>query len=223
MNMKQYVPERKATDSPQLGGAQAPWGDLPFLSEMLQWFYHGDMESKEIYNEMKREVDKNQNKIEQLFNLSKKLGLLDDYDLLPSGTFVAESFVKPKQYQFAYTKSSPPLGVKSELSTRERSVFKTILFERDWHPMLATIHQIATTEVPDKDQEARANGFRDRVQHLNEFQEVARKNSWEHKLKARLQWVNHLEIAHIKREKFHLTNYGEQLHQQLASHYHPDW
>lgn len=223
--MPRFVPNPDSADSPHLGGVQAPWGDLPYLCEMLQWFYRREDDPEAIHDEIVQAGEETENKINQLFTLSKKLGLLseNDYHLLPNGVWIAESFEESKQETFGHPKSSPPLGAKTSLSPQEQSVYKAILFERDWLPMLATVHQVATTSIPDKDRDQRAKDFRDRIGHLSDYQEVNSLESWGHKLKAHLQWLEKLELARIENGEYQLADRGESLHERLKPHYPSDW
>jgi hypothetical protein len=115
------------------------------------------------------------------------------------------------------------IGTKHDLAPAEQAVLKAVLFEQDWLPMLATVNQIAIESVSEKETDARAEGFQDRVEHLDKYQSVNKLNSWKKKAQTHYHWVQELDIATVGDGQIQLTEDGRTLHQQLTRHYHPDW
>jgi hypothetical protein len=167
---------------------------------------------------------KQQNKINQLMTLlgAEKLRLLTKQGVLsPQGMWLARNFEPANQQGLD---GEPGLGAKESLSQTEQAVFGQLLFERDWLPMLATVNLLATTTVADTETNARAEGFRDRINHLNGYRNVESINSWKKKAQAHLSWALHLDLAYeTSRGELKLTGYGQQVHERIRPDYHPEW
>ena len=118
---------------------------------------------------------------------------------------------------------SVQIGTKHDLAPAEQAVFKAVLFGQDWLPMLATVNQLAIESVSEKETDARAEGFQDRVEHLDKYQSVNKLNSWKKKAQTHYHWVQELDIAMVRDGQIQLTEDGRTLHRQLIRHYHPDW
>jgi hypothetical protein len=223
--MMEPIPDPDVPDSPHLSGGQPSWSDLPYLCEMLQWFHQQETKDPVDVHESILDATQSRDKVGQLFTFATKAGILDDgYQLMPAGLIIAEAFTEAKQASFDYSASRPPLGPKENLSTQEQLVYKTLLFDRDWLPMVAAVNQIATTSVPDADtDEDRAAAFEDRVDHLEGYQDVDSVSSWDHKAKLHFEWLEHLEIVESDGRKFTLTSIGSTIHDRLSSYYPSDW
>lgn len=217
-----YDPE--APNSPHLSGAQPVWGDLPYLCEVLNEHWEASDESTTEVTDRLISESNRQNKINQSMTLlgAEKLRLLTEQgNLNPQGMWLARNF-EPADQQGLDGESG--LGTKKSLSQTEQAVFGELLFERDWLPMLATVNLLATTTVADTETTARAENFRDRVNHLDGYDSVESVNSWKKKAQAHLAWASHLDIAYESdRDELKLTGYGQKVHESVRPDYHPEW
>jgi hypothetical protein len=216
-----YDPE--ATDSPHLSGAQPTWGDLPYACELLNAYWEATEESTaEVSDRLAAEGKRN--KVNQLTTLlgPEKLRLLTEQGALsPQGMWLARNFEPANQQGLD---GEPGLGAKKSLSQTEQAIFGQLLFERNWVPMLATVNLLATTSVADTETSARAEGFRDRINHLDGYQNVESINSWKKKAQAHLSWALHLDLAYeTSRGGLELTGFGQKVHERVGSDYHPEW
>ncbi|WEL18873.1 hypothetical protein SVXHr_2730 [Halorhabdus sp. SVX81] len=90
--------------------------------------------------------------------------------------------------------------------------------------MLATVNLLATTTVADTETDDRAEGFRDRIDHLDGYQNVNSINSWKKKAQAHLSWALYLGIAdQTHHNELGLTDFGREVHERLLPDYHPEW
>jgi hypothetical protein len=164
------------------------------------------------------------NKVNQLMTLlgPKKLRLLTEQgSLSPQGMWLVRNFEPTNQQGLD---GQPRVGVKEMLSPTEQALFGQLLFERNWVPMLATINLLATTTVADTETDDRAEEFRDRVHHLDGYRNVKSINSWKKKAQVHLSWALRIEIAYKTRlGELDLTGFGQQIHEQVRSDYHPEW
>lgn len=215
-----YDPE--TPDSPHIGGAQPTWGDLPFASELVHAYWQNTDTGPETVEERLLEST-TQTTLGQVCNFLTKADIIDgDHRLLPNGVWLAEVFDKPSQTTLGDT-DSVQIGTKQDLAPAERAVFKAVLFEKDWLPMLATVNQLATEPVSDKETDDRAKDFKDRVEHLNKYRSVNKLNSWKKKAQTHYHWARELDIATIKDGQIRLTEEGRAVHRHLTDRYHPDW
>lgn len=213
----------EAADSPHLSGAQPTWGDLPYACELLNTHWEAtEASTAEVTERLAAEGE--QNKVNQMMTLlgPDKLHLLTEKGALsPQGMWLARNFEPANQQGLA---GQPGLGAKETLSITEQAVFGQLLFERDWVPMLATINLLATTTVEDTETDARADGFRDRVDHLDGYRNVESINSWKKKAQAHLSWALHLDIAYeTSHGELELTGFGQQVHECVRPDYHSGW
>lgn len=215
-----YDPD--APDSPHLGGAQPTWGDLPFASELVHAYWQNpDADSETVEERLLQNTT--QTTLGQVRNFLTKVDVIDsNRRLLPNGVWLAEVFDEPGQTTLG---DADPLqiGAKHKLAPAEKAVFKTVLFEKDWLPMLATVNQLATESVSEKETADRAESFQNRVEHLDKYQSVNKLNSWKKKAQTHYHWARKLDIATIKDGQIQLTEDGHTLHKQLTCHYHPQW
>lgn len=224
--MPEHVPDLTDSEAPHLGKGQPPWGDLPYLSEMLHWFAVRDDPSPEIRDEIRNTTSNQERKVNQLFNLSRKLGLFsrEEYRLLPSGHALTRVYDPPNQDTLTDgDTAATAVGLKSELAPAEQAVYQTVLFERDWVPMVATLHLIVTAEVSAKERHDRAAAYQDRVEHLEKYQDVNSPATWQAKLKPHLDWFVHLDLATEVNGEIQITSEGRQLYEQLTPYYPADW
>jgi hypothetical protein len=216
-----YDPE--AINSPHLSGAQPTWGDLPYACEILNAHWEAADESPEEVSE-RLASEGHRNKVNQLMTLlgPEKLRLITERGTLsPQGMWLARDYEEADQQGLD---GEPGLGAKRTLSQTEQSFFGQLLFERNWVPMLATVNLLATTTVADTETDARAEGFRDRIDHLEGYQNVESINSWKKKAQAHLSWALHLDLAYENsRRELELTGFGHQVHESVRPDYHPDW
>lgn len=217
------VYDPRASDSPHLSGVQPTWRDLPYACEILVAHWDAKEQSKEEVTE-RLASEGEQNKVTQLMTLlgPGKLRLLtEDGALSPQGMWLIRDFEQADQKGLD---GEPGLGTKEMLSQTEEAVLGQLLFERDWLPMLATINLLATTTVADTETDERAEGFRNRIDHLDGYRNVEKINSWKKKAQTHLTWALHLGIAYEnKHDELDLTSFGQKLHEQLRSDYHSDW
>lgn len=209
-------------DTPHLGGAQPTWGDLSIACELIYAYWqNSDKEPSTVDERLLQHTT--QNTLGQVRNFLTKIDMMDDnHRILPNGIWLAENFDDPDQTTITDT-DLVPIGTKQKLSSTEQVIFKTILFEKDWTPMLATINQLATEEVSVKETDERAQGFQSRVNHLEKYQPVNKLNAWKKKAQAHYQWVEELDLAATHNDYLQLTDEGEDLHNQLTRYYHDDW
>lgn len=215
------IPDPSDRDSSHLGGIQPTWGDLPYACELIKPFY--DRPDRPFSDTRDLLVDNGQEtKVRQILNFLNKLDVVnEEYGLLPNGVWLAEAYQEPDQMTF---ESSMALGLKTELSPRESSVFKSILFDGNWLPMIATINQLATSSVSTKETSKRAEEFKDRLNHLAEYENYESINTWKKKAQTHFQWMEGLHLAETnKYDELQLTDSGEFLHQQLQSCYRANW
>ncbi len=168
----------KASDSPHIGGVQPTWGDLAYACELIKPYHQmPDRPAADIKSEL---ADRGkETKVDQQHRFLELLGILDaEEGLLPSGIWLAEHFETPNQTTLS---SGIQLDVKLSLSPEEQGIWKTVLFEQNWLPMIAIINQLATTRTEATETESRAEAFRDRVEHLDSYQPVNSINSWRKK------------------------------------------
>ena len=211
-----------SADSPHIGGAQPTWGNLPFATELVHAYWQNTDDDPEA---VERDLLQNTSHttLGQVRNLLTKADVIDDdHRLLPNGAWLAEVYKEPDQTTLGDAEHMQ-IGTKHDLSPAEQAVFKTILFEKDWLPMLATVNQLATESVSEKETDARAEGFQDRVEHLVKYQSLNKVNSWKKKAQTHYHWVQELDIATVRDSQILLTEDGQTLHQRLIRHYHPDW
>jgi hypothetical protein len=212
-----------ASDSPHLSGAQPTWGDIPYACELVK--AHWD-QSRTTEDDVVDQVIANgeKNKINQIMTLlgPNKLGLLsENSEVSPQGMWLARNFEPPSQKGID---GQTGIGVKKTLSPIEQSLFGSLLFERNWVPMLATINLLVTESVESAETEARAKEFQNRIEHLNGYQNVESINSWKKKVQAHLSWVLHLDIAYeTSHGEIDLTRFGQQIHENIRGLYHPNW
>jgi hypothetical protein len=210
-------------DSPHLRGAQPTWSDLPFACELLRYRWLNPDQTLETYrNDLEKRGKPN--KVSQQLALlgSEKLGLLDSKgELTPSGIWIANQFEPADQSSLS---QEPSFGRKRKLTSGERAIWQTILFQQDWVPMLAITNQIAMTTVSQKETDKRATDFRNRVEHLRGYQSVNSINSWKKKVQVHLQWAMYLGIAEqTSQGDYEPTPFAQELHKRFKQHYHPDW
>lgn len=214
-------PSPSATESPHLGGIQPTWRDLPYACELVYAIHKLDTDSfEDITTEF---VENNgKSKTEQTLNFLGKLGIIgDDGVLLPNGVFLADAYT-PAEQETLGREIQP--GVKSCLSTSEQAFWKTLLFERDWLPMLATVNIVATREVSTSETESRAKEFKKRLNHLNEYQDYESINTWKKKAQTHFGWLEYIGLAESnERDQYTLTEGGWDLHNHVHEQYHPDW
>lgn len=212
-----------ASDSPHLSGAQPTWGDLTYACELLNAHWDATEESKEEVS-VRLASEGERNKVNQLMTLlgPEKLRLLtEDRTLSLQGLWLTRHFEPANQQGID---GQPGLGAKETLSSTEQTVFGQLLFERNWVPMLATVNLLATTTVADTETDDRAEGFRDRTNHLDGYQNVKSINSWKKKAQAHLSWVLHLGLAdQTRHSELDLTDFGRQVHERVRPDYHPEW
>lgn len=212
-----------ASDSPHLSGAQPTWGDLPYACELLHAHWEATGESKQKTTDQLASGGE-RNKVNQLMTLlgPEKLCLLSEHEsLTPQAMWLARNFEPANQQGLD---GQPGLGAKETLSPTEQAVFGQLLFERNWVPMLATVNLLATTTVADTETDDRAEGFRNRVAHLDGYRNVESINSWKKKAQAHLAWTLHLNIAYeASHGELELTGFGQQVHENVHPDYHPDW
>jgi len=209
-------------DSPHISGAQPTWGNLPFASELVHAYWQNpDDDPETVENRLLQNTT--QTTLGQVRNFLTKADVVDDdHRLLPNGIWLAEVYAEPDQTTLDDSESVQ-IGTKHDLAPAEQAVLKAVLFEQDWLPMLATVNQIAIESVSEKETDARAEGFQDRVEHLDKYQSVNKLNSWKKKAQTHYHWVQELDIAMVRDGQIQLTEDGRTLHRQLICHYHPDW
>lgn len=212
-----------APDSPHLTGAQPTWGDLPYACELIVEYWEAkDLAPNEVAECLESQGEPN--KVRQLLTLFswEKLGILTETDgLAPNGIWLAYNFEPPTQQGLDGTAG---LGSKQTLSPTEQALFQMLLFKRNWLPMLATINQLATEAVSRGETDRRAGDFRNRVGHLKGYQQVESINSWKKKAQAHFKWARYLDLAYENpQDQLELTGFGQQLHEHLYQHYHPEW
>lgn len=215
------TPDPTTPTSPHLGGIQPTWRDLPLACELIQALYRADKPPSVIHNRFASKAG--ENKLDQLANFLTKVGLLFDNDrVAPTGVSLAELYVTPSQSTFSETLDP---GVKGDLAPREQAFWKAILFERNWTPMLATVNLLATHPVTATETESRAEAFRNRVDHLDKYQNYSSINTWKKKAQAHFEWCVHVGLAShaAGRDQLTLTDAGTALHERLQLTYHPDW
>ena len=207
-------------DSPHLEGAQPTWGDLPYACELVHELWDGDGTPTEIVERLRATSEAN--KTNQLLTLLNKLDVRnEDGSLSHTGLFLATHYDSPSQQGLD---GGPGLGAKQALSETEQGVFQTMLFERNWLPMVATVNLLATGDIDVTETKERATGFQQRVEHLDGYQNVNSVNSWKKKVQAHLDWAEFLDIAYESTQnRLALTGFGQQLHEQSEDDYHPDW
>ncbi|WP_302081061.1 hypothetical protein [Salinibaculum rarum] len=212
-----------ASDSPHLSGAQPTWGDLPYACELVKAHWDRSGETEEDIIEQVA-IDAEQTKPSQIrtFLGSNKLGLLgEDGSLRPQGMWLARNFESPSQQGLD---GEPNVGAKETLSPVEQSLFGSLLFERNWVPMLATVNLLATEPVADTETEVRAEKFQMRIEHLDGYRNVDSINAWKKKVQAHLAWALHLDLAYeTSHNELNTTGFGQQVHENLQTLYHPEW
>lgn len=209
-------------DSPHIGGAQPTWGNLPFAIELVHAYWQNpDDDPETVEDDLLQNTT--QTTLGQVRNFLTKADVVDDdHRLLPNGIWLAEVYEEPDQTTLGDS-DTVQIGTKHDLTPAEQAVFKAVLFEKDWLPMLATVNQLATESVSEKETDARAEGFQVRVEHLDKYQSVNKLNSWKKKAQTHYHWVQELDIAMVRDGQIQLTEDGRTLHRQLIRHYHPDW
>lgn len=209
-------------DSPHLRGVQPTWGDLPYGCEILNSLWEADQSVEDTLEEV-RSAGK-RSKTNQLISLfgPEKLGFLDDNNCLAAdGMWLSANFAAPDQRRL---QNGSSIGVKDTLSSTEQALFGMRLFRLDWLPMLATLNLLATESIDTTETEARAQGFRSRVDHLSGYQRVNSVNSWKKKVQAHLDWMQHLDVSYVDSHgMLDLTGFGQRLHRGLQEQYPSDW
>lgn len=215
------APSPSASDSPHLGGIQPTWRDLPYACELVATVYESQGKSFETLKD--EFVDAGgKSKTDQMLNFLGKMGILgNEGETLPNGVFLAEAYTPPDQESLG---SSVRPGVKAQLASSEQLIWKTLLFERDWLPMLATVNILATSEVSTHETESRAKEFQDRLDHLDKYQSFDSINTWKKKAQAHFGWAAYIGLTTGgEHEQYELTNAGWNLHDNVREQYHPDW
>lgn len=210
-----------ASDSPHLGGIQPTWRDLPFACEIVAAVHDSQDESFETLKDGFVDAG-GKSKTDQMINfLGKMRALGGDGEMLPNGVFLAEAYTPPDQEAFG---NSVRPGLKTRLWSSEQFIWKTLLFERDWLPMLATVNILATREVPTNETDSRAKEFQDRLNHLDKYQSFDSINTWKKKAQTHFGWTACTGLATGgEHEQYELTDVGRNLHENVREHYHPDW
>jgi hypothetical protein len=211
----------KASDTPHLRGVQPTWEDLAYATELIfaLWERSGDYDRAiEVFSGVDTE-----NKIEDQLGFLRKLSIIDGNDrLLPNGLWIAEQFDSGDQQSLVTT--GPTVGAKETLTDGEQAVFKTLLFERNWLPMVATVNLVGSASFGDSETDQRAEAFQKRIDHLDKYQSVSSVNSWKKKVQAHLGWTADLGLVYVDEHgTYSLTGDGEELHNILADVYHPEW
>lgn len=211
-------------DVPHLGNDQPSWGDLPFASEIVK--QHWDR-SDETYDQVREKIKQanegEESKINDVYNLLAKenLGVFDDETgLTEVGVALAQNYERSKQQKLdTDTKDDAVLGTKDQLGEAERAVYRDLLFERDWLPMVATLDLIEQ-ETPSTGETAeRAKRFRFRVEHLEEYESVNSNDAWKKKLQAHVKISKHLELVTEQADSLTLTDTGEEAYARFSVRY----
>lgn len=215
------VPPSPATNSPHLGAIQPTWRDLPFACEVVKTIYENRNDDYDKIRHDFIEVS-GKSKIDQMNNFLEKVGVIDSADeLLPNGVFLAEVYSPASQETLG--ESIQP-GVKTDLAPAEQTFWRTLLFERNWTPMLATLNIVATCVVSTQETESRAEAFQERCNHLDKYQSFESINTWKKKSQTHFGWLEKTGIARKdERDHLELTESGKRLHEQIRDHYHSDW
>lgn len=216
-----FVPSPSAPDSPHLGGIQPTWRDLPFACDLVDALY--DNQGRE-YQQIRDDFIEasGQSKVDQMKNFLGKVAIIDaDNELLPNGVFLAEVYSPASQEALIDTKQP---AIKDSLAPAEQTFWRTVLFDRDWIPMLATVNIVATRDVSTQETESRAEAFRQRCKHLEKYQSFESINTWKKKTQTHFAWLEQIGLAQSgERDRFDLTDAGERLHERSQTLYHPDW
>ncbi|USZ68521.1 hypothetical protein NGM10_01980 [Halorussus salilacus] len=215
------IPDPTSPSSPHIDSIQPTWRDLPYACELVRFTYNHPRESfPDIREGLIQRSTKT--KVKQTLNFLGKIEVLDKKTgLLPLGEWLAEKYSTPHQMTIG---DSASVGIKQDLSGSEARVWKYLLFNNDWVPMLGAINQLATTSVSTKETESRAEEFYTRLSHLTEYKKYNSISTKKKKAQVHFQWLQKVGLAKIdKHEKMSLTKKGEFLHEQLRPHYHPNW
>lgn len=213
-----------ASDSPHLSGIQPDWRDLPHLCEIVHifWQFHDENED-EIHDQLISKGTPNKVKHQLRFLSEDKLGLVDDDgNLTPDGIWLANQFSRPTQQRLTLSEGVS-IGAKKELNEIEQSLLQSILFRKDWLPMLATINQLLTESISVKETDTRATEFRKRVNHLSGYSNVSSINSWKKKAQAHFTWAEALGLAIESDGMYEATGFAHSVNDRLRHHYHPNW
>jgi ribosomal protein L17 len=211
------------SDSPHLGGIQPDWRDLPHLCEVVHvyWQFH-DESHDEIRDRLLSKGTPNKVK-HQLRLLSEgKLGIIREGELTPDAIWLANRFSRPTQQRLTAGEGAT-IGAKEQLNESEQSLLQSILFRKDWLPMLATINQLLTESTSIKETDTRATAFRKRVDHLAGYANVNSINSWKKKAQAHFTWAKYLGLATESNRVYEPTALARDIDSHLRRHYHPDW
>lgn len=212
-----------ASDSPHFGGIQPDWRDLPHLCEVIHVFSHFHNESEdEIRERLLSKGTPNKVKHQLRFLSGDKLGLIEDGGLTPDAIWLANRFTRPTQQRLTAGEGAS-IGSKEQLNESEQSLLQSILFRKDWLPMLATINQLLTESTSIKETDTRATEFRKRVDHLSGYADVNSINSWKKKAQAHFTWAEYLGLATESDSIYEPTALARDVDDNLRQHYHPDW
>jgi len=212
-----------ASDSPHLAGIQPDWRDLPHLCEVIHVFWKSrDKTEAEIREQLLSQGTPNKVKNQIRLLSEDKLDLVEEGSLTPDGIWLANRFSNPTQQRLT-TEDSVSIGAKEQLNEAEQSLLQSILFRKDWLPMLATINQLLTNSTSIKETDTRATEFRKRVDHLSGYSNVNSINSWKKKTQAHFTWAKYLGLATISDGMYQPTPLTRDIDDSLRQHYHPDW
>lgn len=212
-----------AGDSPHLGGIQPDWRDIPHLCEIVHvfWQFHDESED-EIREQLLDKGTPNKVKHQLRFLSKDKLGLIKDGELTPDGIWLANRFSRPTQQRLTAGEGAA-IGAKERLNDSEQSLMQSILFRKDWLPMLATVNQLLTEPTSIKETDTRATEFRKRVSHLSGYANVNSINSWKKKAQAHFTWAEYLGLARVSEGMYEPTVLTRDVDDALRHYYHPDW
>lgn len=206
--------------SPHFRGVQPSWRDLNFTTELLHYIWVSSKDMEYIQKQLGPKVGKS--KLENSIRFLRRCGLLaDDDELTLTGIWLADEF---RPATTTIRSDQTLLNEKSRLSDAEITILREVLFRKNTVPMIATIHQLATTEVSDKETKERAEGFLSRTSYLNEYSSSWSIGTKKKKAQAHFEWVKQLDLATRTRDDhIELTPTGKTVHQRLKDSYPSDW
>jgi len=212
-----------APDSPHLGGIQPDWRDLPHLCEVIHIFWQFNDETEdEIRERLLSKGTPNKIKHQLRFLSEDKLGLVEEGSLTPDAVWLANRFSRPTQQRLTAGEGAA-IGAKEKLNESEQSLLQSILFRKDWLPMLATINQLLTESTSTKETDTRATEFRKRVEHLSGYAGVNSINSWKKKAQAHFTWAEYLGLAMESSGVYEPTALARDVDNSFRQYYHPNW
>ena len=206
--------------SPHFGGIQPSWRELNFTTELLHNIWATIMEFDNLYIELEKNVGKS--KLDDSIRFLRKCGLLaEDNGLTLTGILLTDEF---RPAATSVQNDGIVLGEKRRLSDGEVAILRNIIFRKNTVPMMAAIHQLAFSEVSDKETEQRAKDFVSLTGYLDEYDSSWSIGTKKKKAQAHFEWVKQLDLAERTRDDhIELTPTGRVIHKKLKNSYPANW